>query len=264
MKVFVFDAEKCNGCMNCRLACKDEHCDNDWAPYARTQPQTGQFWCDVEEKVRGTVPKVKVAYIAKFGAQDEAIRDYAPEALQQRDDRLIVLDPEKTAGRRDIAERFDGVYYNEELDCCQGCTGCAHLLDDGWTVPRCVEACGLGALRFGDAEDFGNELKDAVQLTPGSHVYYLNYPKRFIAGEVVDPDADEVVIGASVTMENAATGELERVQTDELGDFWFNQIEPGDYRLYFEKDGYLTRMIDASCADEDANVGTVELFAAEV
>ena len=32
MKVFVIDEQKCNGCHNCQIACKDEHCGNDWSP----------------------------------------------------------------------------------------------------------------------------------------------------------------------------------------------------------------------------------------
>ena len=62
-KVFVFDAAKCNGCRNCQIACKDEHVDNDWSPWSRPQPDTGHFWCRIEERVRGQVPKVRVSYV---------------------------------------------------------------------------------------------------------------------------------------------------------------------------------------------------------
>ena len=48
-KVFVIDVAKCSGCYNCQLACKDEHCENDWRPYAAPQPPTGQFWCKVTD-----------------------------------------------------------------------------------------------------------------------------------------------------------------------------------------------------------------------
>jgi len=34
-KVLVIDISKYNGCYNCQIACKDEHCGNDWAPYAK-------------------------------------------------------------------------------------------------------------------------------------------------------------------------------------------------------------------------------------
>ena len=37
-KVFVIDVARCSGCHNCQLACKDEHCENDWRPYAAPQP----------------------------------------------------------------------------------------------------------------------------------------------------------------------------------------------------------------------------------
>ncbi len=61
-KVFVIDTTVCNGCYNCQIVCKDEHVGNDWSPIAKPQPEIGQFWLHLEEKVRGTVPKVKVAY----------------------------------------------------------------------------------------------------------------------------------------------------------------------------------------------------------
>ena len=35
MKAFLVDVSICNGCYNCQIACKDEHCSNDWMPYAR-------------------------------------------------------------------------------------------------------------------------------------------------------------------------------------------------------------------------------------
>ena len=61
-KVFVIDIAKCNGCHSCQIVCKDEHVANDWTPIAKPQPEIGQFWIELTERVRGTVPKVKVAY----------------------------------------------------------------------------------------------------------------------------------------------------------------------------------------------------------
>ena len=43
-KVFVIDINKCNGCHNCQIVCKDEHVGNDWTPIAKPQPDIGQFW----------------------------------------------------------------------------------------------------------------------------------------------------------------------------------------------------------------------------
>ena len=59
-KVFAIDVAKCNGCYGCQIVCKDEHCGNDWRPYAAPQPETGQFWMRIDEKTRGQVPVVKV------------------------------------------------------------------------------------------------------------------------------------------------------------------------------------------------------------
>lgn len=260
-KVFLMDVAKCSGCYNCQIACKDEHCGTNWLPYADEQPETGQFWCKVDETVHGTVPKVNITYQVSLGAQDEAIREYAPEVLLEREDGLIVLDPAKCKGRRDIAEKFEGVYYNEELDICQGCTGCAHLLDDGWTVPRCVDICHTGALRYVDEEEAADELAQAEQLTPGSHVYYLNLPKRWIGGEVYDEEADEVIIGAKITL--SRDGEyVAETESDRFGDFWFRQIEEGVYQVYIEANGYVTRTIEADTTAADHNVGSIALYAA--
>ena len=45
MKVFIFDLDRCNGCHNCQIACKDEHVDNDWSRYAGWQSSlhTGRY-----------------------------------------------------------------------------------------------------------------------------------------------------------------------------------------------------------------------------
>ena len=52
-----------NGRYNCQIACKDEHCSNDWMPIAAPQPETGHFWMKVNEHIRGSVPKVKMHYV---------------------------------------------------------------------------------------------------------------------------------------------------------------------------------------------------------
>jgi Fe-S-cluster-containing dehydrogenase component len=66
MKVFAIDLSVCNGCYCCQIACKDEHVANDWTPYAKPQPDTGQFWIGLTELVRGQVPKVKLTYIPRM------------------------------------------------------------------------------------------------------------------------------------------------------------------------------------------------------
>ena len=79
---------------------------------------------------------------------------------------------------------------------------------------------------------------------------------------MVDLEADEVVVGASVTLENLSSGDVLVTETDEFGDFWFHQVEPAAYRVYVEAEGYLTRMVDADAVDKDCNVGPIDVFAA--
>ena len=85
-KIFLVDVARCNGCHNCQIACKDEHCGTNWLPYAAEQPDTGQFWCKVEQTVHGSVPKVNITYMPLIGAQTEGIRELAPEVLKAETD----------------------------------------------------------------------------------------------------------------------------------------------------------------------------------
>lgn len=262
-KVFLIDVARCNGCHNCQVACKDEHCGQAWPPYAESQPETGQFWCKVEEEVHGTAPKVNVTYTPHIGGQSQALLEAAGDAAYRREDGLVILDPAKAQGRRDLAEAFPGVFWNEELNIPQTCTGCAHLLDDGWDVPRCVDSCPTEALRFGDESDFADELAASERLDPTSCVHYLNLPKRWVAGEVYDPEADEVVIGAKVTLANAEGTEAVAVtETDDFGDFWFRQVEPAAYTVWVETEGYLPRHFPVDAGAADVNAGPLAVYVA--
>lgn len=259
-KVFIVDVNRCNGCHSCQIACKDEHCATNWLPYAAEQPDTGQFWCKVTEEVHGSVPKVNITYTPIIGAQTGAVRDYAPDVLMDRDDGLIVINPEKAKGRKDLAEKFEGIYWNEELEIPQGCSGCAHLLDEGWKTPRCVDACPVGGLRFGDESEFADEIAKAERLDPKSNVYYLNLPKRWVAGQVIDDVDDEVIIGASVSLE-ALDGSFDvlTTTTDEFGDFWFRDLGETEYRLKVSADGYVSQERTASTKESDCNSGMIFL-----
>lgn len=271
MKVFVYDLDKCNGCHNCQIVCKDEHCDNDWSPIAKKQPDTGHFWCKVDEEVCGKTPLVRVNYLSHHcnHCDNAPCMKAAPEAIYKREDGLVIIDPEKAQGNKGIVNAcpYGEIYWNEELQLAQKCTGCAHLLDDGWAVPRCVDACCTGALRFGEEEDFAEELKNAEVLRPESgcapRVYYLNKPKRFVAATVVDLAADEVVIGASAMLQRVSDEEVvASVLTDELGDIFIEGVEPDLYTLWLQKEGYITRAISVDVTEKDA--AFVELpFSAE-
>ena len=81
-KAFIVDVARCNGCYCCQIACKDEHVGNDWSPYAKPQPDTGQFWCRLNEYTRGTRAQGQAALRA--GAVPALRQRPLPEGLPGR------------------------------------------------------------------------------------------------------------------------------------------------------------------------------------
>jgi tetrathionate reductase subunit B len=266
-KVFVFDTSRCNGCYCCQIACKDEHCGNDWTPYAKPQPDTGQFWLELHEYVRGTVPKVKMHYIPTLcnHCDKAACMDVCKVegAIYKREDGLVVIDPEKCTGCMSCADvcPSHAIFFNEGLNLAQKCTGCAHLLDSGeWTEPRCVDACPTGALRFLEEDEAGELIAMAELLHPAEQkprVYYLNVPKKFIAGTVYDQMKKEVVIGARCAL--TGNGQARTETTDGFGDFWFEGLEVGSYSLDITADGFASKKFVGLSTERDVNLGDIPL-----
>ena len=263
MKVFVIDQKYCNGCYGCQIACKDEHCGNDWAPYQRPQPETGHFWMRLQETTHGQVPKVRVEYRPYMCQHCDDPKCAVCDAVSKRPDGLVAIDPEKAVGRRDIMEAcpYGAVFWNDELDIPQKCDGCAHLVDAG-EVPHCVELCATGALRFGEEEDFAEEIASATRIVPEDgcrpRVYYLNAPGLFVAGEVWNSEDNEVVCGARVAI-SMPDGSVREAETDDFGDFWFRGLGPGTYALSVEADGYAPAELGGIELDRSLNVGDFDL-----
>jgi tetrathionate reductase subunit B len=270
MKVFVADINKCIGCYNCQLACKDEHVGNDWTPIAKPQPDTGQFWLKMQEHIRGTVPKVKMAYVPVLCQHcDKApcLKACRVEgAVYKREDGLIIINPEKCTGCKNCSDAcpYGAIYFNKDLNIAQKCTGCAHLLDSGWKEPRCVDVCPTEALKFGEESELKSLIRRAENLKPdsntGPRVYYIGLPKKFIAGTVYEPEEEEIVEGATVTLTESATGQKYTATTDEFGDFWFEGLKVSTYSLALEKTGYISHAIPVINTNTDINLGDLEIY----
>lgn len=262
MKAFLFDASRCNGCHNCQIACKDEHCGNDWMPYAAPQPDIGQFWLQVEGVEHGQVPKVRLEYRVHMcnHCNYPACMKNARDAVYKREDGLVIIDPTKAKGMKELVDAcpYGRIFWNEGLQLPQKCTGCAHLIDEGG-VPHCVDLCATGALRFGDVEDFAELIESgtAVPVDPeGSQAYQMNVPKFFAAGEVWDPYDNEIIEGAEVHLTGEGVDRVEK--TDEFGDFWFKGLDEGDYQIEITMPDYIGQKSEFELT-ESMNLGDFPL-----
>ena len=248
----VIDIGKCIGCYNCFLACKDEHCGNDYPPHSLAQPMTGHFWMKIIEREGGKYPKVKVAYTPVPCMHcDDALCVKASHngEIYRRPDGIVIIDPEKSVGQKYLVSLcpYRVIYWNEEKNIPQKCTFCAHLLDAGWKEPRCVEVCPTNALVFGDLDDPKSAVSKLVasgkveilhpEYDMREKVSYIGLPKRFIAGTVIFGDKDECAEDVSVTLTNQ--GEKKAIKTDNYGDFEFEGL-PADkeYSVTIEYPGY--------------------------
>ncbi len=251
----VIDVAKCTGCNNCFLACKDENAGEAHEGYTAAQPIRYQNWIHVNEIERGTFPKVKLSCVPVTCSHCDNPRCMSQAkdgAVYKREDGIVIIDPVKAKGQKEIVNTcpYRVIYWNEELQLPQKCDMCAHLLDKGYAVPRCVELCPTGALTFGDLNDPDSEISKIVaEKKPESRhpeyglherVLYLNNPKSFISGTVVYKADDQCAAGAKVTLKR--DGKVERTDvTNVFGDFWFDGLDSKtDYEITIELEGYQT------------------------
>jgi len=268
----IIDTTKCTGCYNCFLTCRDEYAGNDNGKYAAAQPMSGMNWMRIIEKERGQYPKVKVAYTPMMCMHCEnagCIKVAKDNAVYRRPDGIVIIDPVKAKGQKQIVNGcpYRVIEWNEELELPQKCIMCAHMLDKGEKVPRCVESCPTGALVFGDLDDPKSEISKltASGKTEVLHpeyglkekVSYIGLAKKFIAGTVICGDIDEVAVGAKVTLTGA--GGEQSVKTNGFGDFEFEGlVDNTDYVVKIEMSGYQAKTVKVRTA-KDTYTGEIVL-----
>jgi Fe-S-cluster-containing dehydrogenase component len=254
------------------LTCRDEFVGNDYAGYAAAQPMSGMNWIKLIERERGQYPKVKVAYTPVTCMQCEnagCIKVAQDKAVYRRPDGIVIIDPVKAKGQKQIVAGcpYRVIEWNEEKQVAQKCILCAHLLDKGEKVPRCVESCPTGALVFGDLDDPKSEISKlmATGNTEALHpeygmkekVRYISLPRKFIAGTAIYGDIDEVATGLKVTL--SGNGESRNVKTNGFGDFEFEGLaDNADYIVKIEEPGYKARSIKAKTM-KDIYLGEIVL-----
>ena len=244
----VIDAGRCTACNNCVTACKDEHCGIE-TKVSAPQPHTGQNWIRIDSVERGNDPRrVKTSNVPTpcIHCQGAPCQESGNDgAVYTRPDGIVIIDPEKAKGQRQLVDAcpINAIFWNEELDLPQKCTMCAHLLDEGHSMPRCVEACPNEALIFGDMNDLGSKINRLIaqgRVTPlkgflakdsESNVIHLNIPTVFAAGTVCLP-GNEPADGAIVILKNLNTGDTHAMHTNNLGDWEFEWLDKSaEYKL---------------------------------
>ena len=220
---------------------------NDWTPYAKPQPDTGQFWIGITEMVRGTVPRPWSPIFRKCVCTATMPHAWRIAKKRRFTNGMTVwsLSTRRNAQACKLCADtcpHDAIFFNENLNIAQKCTGCSHLLDNDEDLhePRCVDACPTEALKFGEESDLKELIEKAELLNPRagtqSRVYYLNLPKKWVAGTVYDPVEKEVVIGAACTLTDTEGGSKYETSTDNFGDFWFRGWKTiGQYKLGYQK-----------------------------
>ena len=208
-----------------------------------------------KEIEQGENSKVKVNYIPLMcqHCENPPCAKNAPEgAVYTREDGIVLFDPEKSKGCREIMENccYGVVFWNEKENIPQKCGMCAHMLDNGEKAPRCVESCPSKALLFGDLDDPNSEISqyiaqrgDFAVLNPeygaNPSVVYRALPSPFITGEVILSDKmSECCEGAKVVCECSCGSKFETT-TDFMGDFQFKHLKEGqDYTITVSYPGY--------------------------
>ena len=246
----IIDIAKCHNSNNCFLSVADEYIGNDHEGYSASMPLHGHHWFNIHRKERGQAPMVDLNYLSTTCNHcDDApcIKAAKNEAVIKREDGIVIIDPEKSIGQKQIVDAcpYDSVWWNEEKNIPQAWTFDAHLLDSGWSQPRCASSCPTGAIKAAKLED--SEMAQKVideelqvlkpELKTKPRVYYKNLDlitKCFIGGSVItnDTGVEECAVNASIFLYKDGE-KIAETKSDDFGDFKFDGLEPdsGDYQL---------------------------------
>jgi Fe-S-cluster-containing dehydrogenase component len=271
----IIDVAECTNCNLCTLAAMDEYVGNDWPGYTRPMPKHGHRWIDILQKERGQVPMIDVAYVPTMcnHCDDAPCLAKGDGAVTKRDDGIVLIDPDKAKGRKDLVEAcpYGHIWWNEEHQVPQTWPFDAHLIDQGWDKTRGAQSCPTGAMRalcVEDAEMGRLAREQGLEVMKGElgtkpRVYYRNlwrYTKCFIGGSVSAEDGVVVdcVEGASVRLlkDGRMVGET---VTDNYGDFKFDKLDEGSgaYVVEVSASGRSKR-VEATLG-ESINLGEIRL-----
>jgi len=272
----IIDVAECTNCNLCTLATMDEYVGNEWPGYSKPMPRHGHKWINILQKERGQVPMIDIAYVPTMcnHCDDAPCLAKAADAIKKRPDGIVLIDPEKAKGRRDLVDAcpYGHIWWNEELGLPQAWPFDAHLIDDGWQQTRGHQSCPTGAMRAISLEDAdmarmareeGLEVL-RPELATKPRVYYRNlwrYSKCFIGGSIASAANGVVdcVEGAEVRLikDGRVVGET---TTDNYGDFKFDRLDEnsGRYLIEITAPGRPKKTVEADLG-ASVNLGDIRL-----
>ena len=273
----IIDVAECTNCQLCTLATMDEYIGNDWPGYSAPMPRLGHRWIDIQQKERGQVPMVDVAYVPTMCNHcDDApcMKADTTGAITKRDDGIVLIDPVKAKGQKQLVDAcpYGQVWWNDELDIPQAWPFDAHLLDQGWDKTRGDQSCPTGAMRVLKVEDAemdrmaNDEGLEVMKPELGTRprIYYRNlwrFTTCFIGGSLSEAAGGIVdcVEGAALRLLKDGT-EIATTRSDNSGDFKFDKL-PGDtgtYVIEITAEGKSKLTVEAHLG-ESINLGEIRL-----
>jgi Fe-S-cluster-containing dehydrogenase component len=238
----IFDVDRCSSCNNCVLATKDEYLGNRFEGYSEPAPKLGNLWLTLERHERGQAPMIDVSHYVSTCHQCAApacINDRTRDVISQRPDGVVMIEPVKAKGRRDLVDAcpLGQIHWNEELQLAQKYSLDVHLLDSGWTEPRAVQSCPTQAItiaRLSDADmarkaEAEGLVNSAPQLNMGQRIWYRHFDRvthAFLGGTIVRmcDGREDCVADLTVTLTDA-TGAILETTSDAFGDFKFDPLK---------------------------------------
>ena len=273
----IVDVALCENCNNCVLAAKDELVANDFPGYSAPHAAQGPGVIRIQRVVRGQAPMVDVAYLPRMcnHCDDAPCVKAGVGAVHKREDGIVVIDPIKAKGRRDLVDAcpYGAIVWNEEQQLPQNWFFDAHLIDAGWQAPRCVGVCptvAIEAVKISDAamrKRVDQEQLRCLNAEWGTRprVYYRHlerFDSCFIGGSVIveEHGRPECLEGADVELVQPG-GNVARTRSDAFGDYKFDGLasNSGRYEITAHHPRHGRAQLSATLGVQSLYVGELRL-----
>lgn len=162
---FYLDAEACNGCSVCLVACKDKYDNPVGVNFRKVIHHTMGHWAEDAANpgfLAPTISAYSLSISCNHCAAPVCLEACPVDAISKRDDGLVVIDKDVCVGCR-LCQccPYDAPQFNEELGVMTMCDGCLDLQGTR-EQQACVAACPQRALEFGDMDELRRKHQGAV------------------------------------------------------------------------------------------------------